>query len=104
MFKSVSKHDFERSFVDCGRKDSFSYRAQRALFEYLEEMEEDIGEPIELDAVALCCAYSEYETAKEAVEAYEADDNPDNEQKCLEYLQDQTTVIEFDGGIVIQDF
>jgi hypothetical protein len=48
-----------------GRGDQFSYEGLIALFDYLEMLEDDIGEPIELDVISLCCEYSEYENLKE---------------------------------------
>ena len=60
-------------------------------------MSKDIGEIIELDTVALCCEYSEYEDLAELQENY-------TDIKDLEDLQNNTQVIEFDGGIIIQDF
>lgn len=51
-------------------KNNFSYKGQRALFDYLEQYEEDVGEEIELDIVALCCEYTEYEDVEEYLENY----------------------------------
>ena len=47
------------AFRDHGRKDQFSYEAKRVLFEYLEALSYDTGEPIELDIIAICCEYNE---------------------------------------------
>ena len=92
----------------------WSYAGARALVEYLEEMEEEIGEEIEFDAVALRCEYTEYGSAEEAVEACNSGDYEDlkaqsdgdaDELKelCMEYLRDHTSVIlipESDGVII----
>ena len=32
---TVSSYDFERAFVDAGRKDQFSYEGRAVLFAYL---------------------------------------------------------------------
>ena len=88
----------------------WSYEGAKALAEYLEQLEEDIGEEMELDVVAIRCDYSEYASATEAAENYQDNDHGDDmdddekEAAALKYLQDNTTVIEFDGGIIIQDF
>ena len=46
-------------------KNNFSYDGLGALFDYIEELEHDIGEDIEFDPIALCCEYSEYDSFKE---------------------------------------
>ena len=109
MKQSVNSYDFERAFVTAGRKDQFSYDGLKALFEYLEDFEEDTGEEIELDVIALCCDYCEYESALECAKDYPFDidedlDEDEQEEAALEYLRDHTTVIEFKTGIIIQSF
>ena len=106
MYQTVNFYDFERAFVTADRADSFSYHGKRALFEYLEEMEDDMGDEIELDVVAICCDFSEYSSALEAVKDYDRDmeDEMEDEEEAPEWLQDQTTVLSFDGGIIIQAF
>ena len=109
MKKSVNLYDFERAFVTMGRKDQFSYDGLKALFYYLEEYEDDTGEEIELDVVALCCDYCEYDSALECAKDYPFDidedlDEDEQEEAALEYLRDHTTVIEFNTGIIVQSF
>ena len=65
---------------------------------------------IELDPIAFDCEYTEYEDIKEAYEVYESDyeelgeDDDERDEKALEYLQDNTQVIEFEGGVIISNF
>ena len=117
MKQSVNLYDFERAFVLADRKDQFSYDGKKALFEYLEDLEQDIGEDIELDVIALCCDYSEYESALEWAKdyghklsshmsreyGYDVDED-EEEAEALEYLRDHTSVIEFNTGIIVQSF
>lgn len=85
------------------RKDTFSYKGKRALFDYLERLEEDTGEETELDIVALCCEYTEYDGALEAAKEY--DEDIETEEEAREYLNDNTQVIDVDGGgVIIQNF
>ena len=56
------------------RKDQFSYQGKRSLFEYLEYYEEDTGEQIELDIVALCCEFTEYDSLEEFHKNYDRGD------------------------------
>ncbi len=83
----------------------WSYAGARALVEYLENLEDDTGEEMEFDAVALRCDFSEYETALQAAEecGWEPDEDAD-EDTALEWLNNRTTVVTFNGGIIIQQF
>jgi len=90
---------YESEFIDTLTRDeyaSFTYNGASALYEYLTELEEDIGQ-IEFDHVAIRCDYSEYKTLDEILNQY---DNINT----LDDLRDNTTVIEFDEGFIIQNF
>jgi hypothetical protein len=78
-----------------GRGDQFSYEGLIALFDYLEMLEDDIGEPIELDVIGLCCDYSEYENLKEFQDDY------GDEYKSLEDIENRTTLIKIEEGKVL---
>ena len=110
MKSTTSEHDFVQSFADCGRADQFSYDARKALFEYLEQYEEDCGIEIELDPIGVCCEYSEHDSALDCISdnGYgfepEGDDDDEKEESALEYLHENTNVIVFGSGIVIQGF
>ena len=85
-----------------------------ALAEYFEQLEEDLGEPIEFDAVAIRCDFSEYESLQEWASEYgldcidlgvESDDDDETkEEAILEYIQDHGQVIGFDGGVIVSQF
>ena len=108
MKTTVTSHQFVEAFRACGRESQFSRAALFALFEYLEEYENSTGEEIELDPIGICCEFAEYPSAREAADDYgfkPTDDNDDaREKSALEWLQNQTQVVEFEGGIVIQQF
>lgn len=98
MKENVNFSRFENSFkMSDARKEQFTRNGLRALFDYLEQYEDETGEEIELDVVALCCEYTEYSSMEDIKKDYP-------EIKDLDDLRDQTTVIEFDGGIIIQPF
>lgn len=94
----------------------WSHGAARALVEYLEELEDDLGETFEFDAVAIRCDWTEYNSALEAAEDFGAFDHLDGDEqaeydsltdeekeaKSLDWLRDETQVVEFDGGVVVQ--
>lgn len=85
------------------RKDTFSFAGKRALFDYLEQYEQETGEDLELDIISLCCDFTEYDSMLEA--AQEHDKDITDEKEAREYLEDNTTVIDVQGGgVIIQNF
>ena len=94
----------ETMFIDefqAIRPRNFSIAGLRALFAHLEELE-TMGEEMELDVIALCCDFSEYPDAMTAAEdlGFQSDD----EQDAFDRLQSETTLISFDGGIIVENF
>ena len=80
-----------------------------ALAQYLEEMEDEADEEMEFDAVEIRCGYAEYPTAAEAASEYgwsadESEYDEANESAALSWLHDRTSVIEFNGGVIISQF
>jgi hypothetical protein len=105
MKTTVSEYQFVEAFRLCGRESQFTVPARRALFAHFEQVEEDSDTEIELDPVAVCCEWAEYPSALSAAEAYGFKDGIDSkEESALEWLRNRTQTIEFDGGIVIQQF
>ena len=115
MKQTVQQQDFLDAFRNYGRSDQFSRAGLIALFDYLEDLEAGCDEETELDVIGLCCDYSEYPTALEAAKEYgctpeeDYDVEPEEreerrEEAALDWLRDQTTVIEFDGGVIIGAF
>ena len=108
MKSHVNFEDFCDSFTG-GYKDNFTYEGKRALFDYLEEYEESTGEELELDPIAFCCEYTEYPDLKTAYKEYRdpqdpTDTNQQDDEVIRRYFQDYTTLVEFEGGIIIATF
>jgi hypothetical protein len=99
MITTVNIHDFREAFRTT-RPDNFSYDGLAALFDYLEELSDDMGEHIELDVISLCCYWTEYESLAEYQERYGAADYP-----SMEDIEDNTVVIYIDGtdGFIASD-
>ena len=91
MKQTVNMYDFERAFKNCDR-DNFSYEGLKALFEYLEEYEDSTGEELELDVIALCCEYAEYDSLKELNNDY------GTKYSQIEQVEDKTQVIQIDDN------
>ena len=99
IIQTLNEHDFRQAFIDYNRGEQFTHAALTALFEWLDGQFENELLPYELDVIALCCEFTEYDNLAE-VQANYSGTKLDN----IDDLQDHTTVIEFDGGIIIQDF
>ena len=101
MKESITCNQFVDRFKEMNRENNFSYEGKLALFEYIEQYEEDCDQEIEFDLIALCCEYTEYEDLKEFHGNYDKETYPD-----LETLRDHTQVIEIEGkeGFIILDF
>jgi len=84
---------------------NWSYNGAVALIEYLEELDLELEMETEFNVVDIRCEYSEYKSLETwAKEYFGTDDEIEIDDAIREYLQDNTTVIEFDGGIIIADF
>ena len=97
--RDIDIYQFLREFEEYNREDNFSYAGTSALFDWLKELSVDTGEPYELDVIALCCEFTEYSDLAEIKDTYFS-----TVLDSIEDLYDHTIVIEFDGGIIIQDF
>ena len=109
MKTTISRYDFERAFADADRKENFSYEGLNLLFDYLESYEEDTGQELELDVVAICCDYNE-ESYEGIAKNYIIDlEGCESEQDMIEavrdYLNENTTLVgETDTGFVYAAF
>lgn len=73
MKTSVTFNQFVDDFMSGQYKNNFSYDGLRALFDYLEQFEEDCGEELNYDVVAIACDFSEYESVEEFLNDYKPD-------------------------------
>ena len=100
MKTTVSNSDFHDRFRTMGRENQFTYEAKNALFDYLKRYEEDCEQEVELDVIALCCEYDEYEDIEEFWKDYDKETYP-----TLDDLEDYTTVIRFGvDSFIVQQF
>jgi len=95
-----------------------------ALAEHLEQYEQDIGEELELDVVAIRCDFTEYASLEEWAGIHFAshvdavnelgltigdggaleESSEEQDEAIRSYIQDHGTLIEFDGGIIVSSF
>ena len=88
MKQTINFYTFQKAFQDL-RPNSFSYEGLRALFEYIEELEDTHNEEMEFDVIALCCDFTEYESAEE----YARDYNDD--------LEDNLAATSYSGSLIV---
>jgi hypothetical protein len=74
----------------------FSYNGARALYEYLEEIDEYSDEYF--DPIAYSIAWTEYSDLSIVAHEY------GEEYGDLDYLSQETMTIEFEGGIIVLNF
>ena len=108
MKTTVTKFEFVRWYQSSdGYKNNFSHAGLEALFDYIENLEDDTGESVEFDPIAFACEYSEHATALECAKQYgQFEQEEQTEEYALEWLEEQTQVIEIEGSdsIIIRDF
>lgn len=128
MKKTINFYEFCDEFNSMNRENNFSYAGKRALFDYLEDYENECNTEIELDVIAICCEYTEYSDVEEFISNHGNKYSPDKperddfnteeeyqeeleeyeetlQEKTLEKLQDHTQVIYVGGtSFIVQDF
>ena len=100
MKETVTVYRFRDAFMQSDTyKNNFSYKGLHALFEYFEQLEDDIGEEIELDVVAICCDYTEYDNLNDFNAEYKY-------QYTMDELLEDTEVIEIPDTerLIIREF
>jgi hypothetical protein len=108
MKRTLSTYDVAGALM-ADKNAAWSRAGAYALAEHIEQLEQELGEETELDVCAIRCEFSEFSNATLAALAYdwqkdEEKSDEENEADALEYLNEKTSVIQFDGGLIIQDF
>tara|TARA_R110002167_G_scaffold338655_1_gene546319 strand:+ start:212 stop:526 length:315 start_codon:yes stop_codon:yes gene_type:complete len=102
IITEVNEWNFRNAFKE-SRQDNFSLEGLYTLYNYLNDLSEDIGEDIQLDIISICCDFNEYESLEEALNQYD-------DINTLEELEQHTSILNismfFDNhkGIIIQAF
>jgi len=98
MIKTINEYDFSKAFHNMGRGEQFSSSGLDALFKYFQMLEDSVSEPIELDVIAICCEYAEYDSLAEFQEDY------GSEYESIDDIERETEVIRIDDDsfIIVQ--
>tara|TARA_R110000868_G_scaffold4500_2_gene28319 strand:+ start:1070 stop:1399 length:330 start_codon:yes stop_codon:yes gene_type:complete len=105
MIKTISIYDFRDAFKAAGRGEQFSYDGLEVIFDYIESYEQDAGEQVELDVIALCCEWAEDNYASVA-EQYDIDidglDEDDAIAAVVDYLNNNVAcAVATDAGDIV---
>ena len=121
MKTTLSTSDIARA-LKSDEDAAWSWNGAKALAEYLEQIEEDTGEEMELDVCAIRCDFSESESLQDWIVEYQGvetlesalqrsgidldgdEDSEEIDDLIRSFIQDNGQLIEFDGGVVISNF
>ena len=121
MKTTLSTSDIARA-LKSDENAAWSWNGAKALAEYLEQLEEDTGEEIELDVCAIRCDFSQSTSLQDWLMEHhgaetlafalqrsgidmEGDEDEDETADLIRsYILDHGTLIEFDGGIIVSSF
>ena len=97
IIKELTFYDFVKAFENHNRENQFTRAGLSALYDYLEEYSEEIGEHFKLDVIGLCCEFTEYPRVSDALKDYNL--------SSYDELASSTLIIPTDdGGLLIQNF
>jgi len=99
IIKEIDQYEFTQ-VLTWDKNSSFSHAGASALYDYLIDFGESIGENIKFDVIAIRSEYTEYKTFDEILKEYSYHDDI----KTVDDLRSYTSVIEFDKGYIIQEF
>jgi len=74
MKTTVTEYDFIEAFYRFDRAGQFGGAiGLRALYQYLTDLEQDVGEELELDVIGLCCDFTHFDSIEYYNEQYGTD-------------------------------
>lgn len=92
MKNTVDIYQFRNEFQSI-RPNNFTYEGLGILFDYLEQLEQDCNNELELDVIALCCDYSEDHYSDIAsnyeIDLSDCDSDEDKLQAVKDHLNDE---------------
>ena len=96
MVKTISIYDFRDAFKAAGRGAQFSYDGLEVIFDCIESYEQDAGEQVELDVIALCCEWAE-DTVENIIRNYSIDCDDVEDDEIQNYVLSEASQY-FVGG------
>ena len=103
MKQSITKFEFVDWFLYAVPKYQFNFSREglNSLFDYFEQLEQEMEKEIDFDPIAICCEYSEYDNLQSVIDNYNSTDI-----QTIDDLRNHTSVIEIENTdrLIIQDF
>jgi hypothetical protein len=94
---SIDFSDFRDAFRRYDRDSSYTPEGLEMLFNHFELYEEETGQEIELDVIAICCDYDENHwedvAANYSIDLDECEYEDDKIDAVRQYLEDNTTLV-----------
>ena len=101
MIKTITEWDFVNAFDQMNRSENFSVAGRKALFNFLEE----VSPGMELDPIAICSEFSEYDDINELKGDYAVPEDCEDDDDALNHFREETLVLELgNGGLIIQAY
>ena len=110
-------YQLEQLFRERGRENYFSYEGFNALYDYLDEYSDEVGEDFKIDVIGLCCDFTEYSSWEKLYNNYSYSYNNEEEswedtaqEDFMEWVNERTIVIKVTNykndivGIIIRNF
>jgi len=91
MKKTVCFNGFYQAFAKMDRLQGWTQDGLFALFEYINELESDLGEEMELDVIAFDCEFTEFDDIKAYNHCY------GTEYEYAYEVSENSTFIDIDG-------
>ena len=93
--------DFKRS----SRADQFSIEALEAIYDYLDELSDCSGEPVEFDPVGICCDFAECHYTDIArdynVDLSECETDEERIESVRDFIENETWTYVLADGVTI---
>ena len=89
MINTIKANEFINGIMSI-RPDNFTADALSQMFDLFEQYEDEMGEQLEFDPIAICCAFSQ--STLEEVNSYYSKEFTDM-GSCIEWLNDNTMVV-----------
>jgi hypothetical protein len=97
MKTTLDFSDFRDAFRRYDRESSYTREGLEMLFNYFESYEEDTGQEIELDVIAICCEYDENHwediASNYSIDLEDCDDEDEKIDTVRQYLEDNTMLV-----------
>ena len=107
IYERITVGRFRDAFRRMDRHHGYTYEGLGALFDYLEELADSSGEPMELCVISLCTTYTEHPTIESVAWDYGVERDPDwDDDEFIAAVRDEVEesgyLWQFPGGWMVE--